>query len=161
MLAEGDRAPDFELRGVWNGEFDSFRLSASAEAGENVLLSFYSFDFNPVCTAGTCSLRDTDWFSLTPNLRVFGVSGDAVYAHRAFAREHDIAFPLLSDTDRSVAREYGVLAEEVEGMPEIPERSVFLIDSDRTVRFATAIDVDTPADVDITPVEEAVHALAD
>jgi len=161
MLTEGDHAPDFELPGARDGEFDRFRLSTYTDRGESVLVTFYAFDFNPVCTAGMCSLRDADWFTLTPKVNVLGISTDSVYAHRAFAAEHGIGFPLLSDTDGTVAREYGVLAEEFDRMPEVAHRSALLVDADQRVRFAARVEADTPEDMDITPVEEAVRALGD
>ena len=160
VISEGDVAPDFELRGAHDGELDSFRLSTYTDRSENVLIAFYAFDFNPTCTAGMCSLRDTNWFSLTPNMNILGVSTDSVYAHRAFAEEHNIGFPLLSDTDGSVVREYGVLADELDGMPGVARRSAFLVDADRRVQFAASVSADSPEDMDITPVRDAVDALA-
>jgi peroxiredoxin len=160
MLDEGDPAPDFEARGVHGGEFDTYRLADHLDRGENVLLTFYAFDFNPVCVEGMCSLRDTDWFSLTENLAVLGVSGDSVYSHREFAERYNIDFPLLADTDHAIAEAYGVLRDEYEGMRRVTRRSVFLIDADGIVRFAAGVDAESPEEIDLTPVEAAVQSLA-
>lgn len=160
MLDEGDRAPGFEVRGFHEGEFDTYRLDDYLDRRQNVLLTFYAFDFNPVCVEGMCSLRDTDWFSFTEDLVVLGVSGDSVYAHREFAERHDIGFPLLADTDGAVAGTYDVLRDAYEGMRGVARRSVFLIDPDGVIRFAAGVDAEDPEEVDLEPVEAAVRALA-
>jgi len=161
MLREGDDAPEFEVRGVQNGDIGTYRLSDYTDDGEYALLSFYAFDFNPICTEGMCSLRNSDWFEFTEDLQVLGISGDGVYAHQKFADEHRLGFPLLSDTDLSVAEAYGVLTDDLEGMPQTAQRSVFLVGPDRTVRFAAAVDADSPADIDIGPVQEAVRSIVE
>jgi len=42
------------------------------------------------------------------NATVIGVSMDTLESHRAFAKAHGLTFPLLSDTDGSLAAKYGV-----------------------------------------------------
>jgi peroxiredoxin len=159
MLEPGATAPDFQLRGVDGGDLGTHSLSAYTDAGRAVLLVFYAFDFNPVCRQGMCSLRDTDWFAFTDDLQVLAVSGDGVFAHRAFADREGFTFPLLADTDRSVGEAYGVVADEAAGMRRVHRRSAFVVDADRTVRYATAVEADSPADIDISPVAEAVRDL--
>ena len=109
MLDEGTTAPDFELSGTHRGETETYRLSDLTDAGNWVVLTFYAFDFNPICTEGICSLRDTEYFQFEPDMELLGVSGDGVYSHRQFAEQHDINFPLLADTDKRVAEQYDVV----------------------------------------------------
>lgn len=174
MLSEGDTAPDFKLVGIpdlldgrlnddgdgWSpeDELETFRLSDSTDAGNAVLLSFYMFDFAPVCTEQTCRMRDTEFFQLTPDLDVYGISTDGPYAHAAFAEQRELNFPLLSDTDGSVAEQYGVLHEEYEGMRRVAERSLFVVDPDRTVRYAWS-DAEGWTDPDLTPVRQAIETI--
>lgn len=159
MLSEGDPAPGFELRGVQDGTVETYRLGDYTDRGEWVLLAFYSFDFHPVCTEGMCALRDAEFFELQDDLAVLGASGDSVYAHGRFADQHDINFPLLADTGREVADRFGILEGDVEGMREVPRRAVFLVDSDETVRFAAAVDVGAPEEVDLGPVLDALDDI--
>lgn len=43
---------------------------------------------------------------------VLGVSPDSVEAHAKFARKYDLPYPLLADTEHSVAEAYGVWQEK-------------------------------------------------
>ena len=52
-------------------------------------------------------------------------------ATTAFAGKHGFDFPLLADTDKTVAGLYGTL-----GPIGFPRRSVFIIDADGVVRYA-------------------------
>lgn len=156
MLEEGARAPDFDLRGTDGDEMSRYRLSAQTDHG-CVLLAFYNFDFAPVCTTELCTLRDAEWFTFTDDLRVFGISTDGIYAHERFADEYGFNFPLLADTDGSVTDRYGVRYEE-EGCPGVPQRSLFLVDEDRQVRYAWATS-DARTEPDYNPVQEAVATV--
>lgn len=159
MLTDTEAAPDFSLCGFYEGKTDTYRLSDLTDDGDWVLLTFYAFDFNPVCTAGMCSLRDTEFFQFEDGLRVLGVSGDGVYSHQRFAEDHQLNYPLLSDTSKEVGRKYGVVHGEYEGMAEVHRRSAFLIDPSRTVRLSIGIDAESPNDIDVSPLLEAIREI--
>ncbi|MDY6819424.1 MAG: peroxiredoxin [Halobacteriales archaeon] len=159
MLEEGAQAPDFSLQGTHEGTIDTYRLSDYTDAGQWVLLTFYAFDFNPICTEGMCSLRDTEFFQFESDLGLFGISGDGIYSHQQFADQHDINFPLLSDTSKEVAEQYGVIKADYEGMKRVHQRALFLIDDSRTVRFTAAVDVNSPEEIDLKPVVEAIRRI--
>ncbi len=174
MLSEGETAPEFELVGVpdrlaaelntdadgWGPDPEPrrFRLSDSMEAGNAALLSFYVFDFAPTCTEQSCRMRDAEFFQLTDGLDVYGISTDGPYSHAAFAGERELNYPLLSDTDGSVAERYDVLHEEFEGMRRVAERALFVVDADRTVRYAWS-DPEGQTPPDLEPVREVIGAL--
>jgi peroxiredoxin Q/BCP len=159
ILGVGDTAPDFELRGTHDGDRDSYRLGDYTDAGQWVFLTFYAFDFNPICTAGMCALRDAEFFALYDDLAVLGVSGDGIHSHERFAEHHDINYPLLSDTAKDVADQYGVVREEYEGMRRVHQRAVFVIDDSRTVRFATTMDAASPEDIELGPINDVLRDL--
>ena len=159
VLDVGDTAPDFELRGVYDGEQSTYRLSDITDNGEWVFLMFYTFDFNPICTEGMCAIRDAEFFDLYENLVPLGVSGDGIHAHEQFAERYDINYPLLSDTSKDVAEQYGVVRDEYDGMRRVHQRAVFVVDNTRTVRFATIVDVESPDDVDLSPINDVLQDL--
>jgi len=161
VLEEGDTAPDFELRGFSGGSTTTYRLSDYTDAGEWVVLTFYAFDFNPICTAGACSLRDAEFLQFEEDLAILGVSGDGTYAHQQFAEEYGMNYPLLSDTSKRVGEKYDVLLDSYEGMEEVHQRSLFLIDPDRTVRLAISVDVESPDDVELAPLVEKIREIRD
>lgn len=100
----GDPAPDFQLQGTEG----PFRLSD--QRGRRVVLLFYPGDFTPVCTRQFCSYaaRAEEFGDL--DAVVVGISAQDVASHDEFRAAHGIPFGLLADTDRSVARAYGVNA---------------------------------------------------
>jgi peroxiredoxin len=135
MLTEGDAAPDFVLPGTDGDELREYMLAEHTKEGP-VVIAFYLFDFHPTCTDELCSLGDLGWFTLDEDVTAFGVSTDSAFSHRAFAREHGIEFPLLSDDSGAVSDRYGVLSEGYEGHRVVSERAVFVVDEATTVRYA-------------------------
>jgi len=73
---------------------------------------------------------------LQPAGTVFGISTDRSFSHRAFADTEDLAFALLSDSDGSVAESYDVFYEEFNGHKRIAKQSVFVVDTEGTIRYA-------------------------
>jgi peroxiredoxin len=64
---------------------------------------------------------------------VVGISVDSHYTQRAFAKANGITFPLLADfhPKGAVAERYGVMRSD--GMTE---RALFIVDSQRRVRYS-------------------------
>ena len=136
MLQVGQKAPSFELPGVAGGHIDAHTLDEYTENGWTVVLVFYPFDFHPSCTTQLCLLRDSEDLSLVENTVVLGISTDSVYSHQAFAEQHRVNFPLLSDSDASVSQGYGVLVEEIEGHRDVPRSALFVVDPDSEIQYA-------------------------
>ena len=157
MLTTGDTAPAFVLPGTTGGEVESYALGDRVETGP-VVVAFYVFDFHPACTEEVCSIRDLGWFELFPGASVLAISTDSAYSHSAFARQYDIDFPLLSDSDGSVSDAFGVRREGVKDHALVANRSVFVVDEDRTVRYAWAAE-DPREQPDWNTVKTALEAL--
>lgn len=154
MLAEGTTASDFELPGLGapeedaSGEttrpFKDFRLSEFGDTTPT-LLAFYPGDFSPICTEELCSLRDIDLPGLHKMTHIYAISRDSLFTHEAFAYEHELKFPLLSDIDGDVCRAYDAVHEEddIEGRgvkSGMPKRTVYVLDSEQVVRYAWQTD---------------------
>ncbi len=58
-----------------------------------------------------------------------GISADQVDRQNEFATENNLGFPLLSDPDKAVAKQFGV--KRVGPLPS--KRATFVIDTDRSV----------------------------
>jgi len=117
----GQQAPAFRLEdqhGKW--------VESSKYHGHYLVLYFYPKDFTGGCTAEVCSFRDDIAKLRKAGADVVGVSLDDVKSHAAFAAKYHVPFPLLADTNRSVATAYGVLSSE--GSVRYAERTTFLID---------------------------------
>jgi peroxiredoxin Q/BCP len=95
------------------------------------VLYFYPKDDTPGCTKEACTFRDR--FSELQSLGavVLGVSADDVASHRKFSDKFSLNFPLLADTDHSVAEKYGAWREKnMYGKVSMGiQRSTFLIDA--------------------------------
>jgi peroxiredoxin len=141
MVAEGDQAPGFELLGTDGEEITEYRLAEYLTDGP-VVLAFYPQDFSPVCTEELCTLHEGDFFAFAPGVDIFGISNDGVYSHKEFIGKHGLGFPLLSDTDTTVAEAYGTKYDEP--LPEmgnsVTKRSLFIIDQQQAVRYAWVTD---------------------
>ena len=105
-----------------------------------------------------CGLRDTEWFEFVDDMDILAISTDGPFAHMEFIDAYNLRFPLLSDTDATVAEQYGTVHEEWRGFERIMRRSTFLVDADRTIRYATATD-DPIADPDLDSVRDAIADL--
>jgi len=160
MIGTGETAPAFELPGITDGSFEMFSLTDAIAQDHAVLLLFYPFDFSPVCTNELCAIRDAEWFQFTPDLDVWAASGDSAYAHRAFADEYGLNFPLLSDSHGRVATAYDVCYDEWENHECVPQRAVFLVDASQTIRYAWSTD-DAFEKPDFFPVKEALDQLTE
>lgn len=137
MIAEGDTAPSFTLPGTRGNDVEKYRLSDFIDSGA-VVLVFYPFDFSPVCTDELCMFRDAEWLTFTEGVDVVGISLDSCYAHRRFIHEHNLPFPLLSDTTGQVTREYGLSYDEWEHHVGVPKRALVTIDDSQSVRYVWA-----------------------
>jgi peroxiredoxin Q/BCP len=121
-VAIGDPAPDFTLEGT-TGPF-----TLSEHRGEIVVLLFYPGDETPVCTKQFCSYRDTGLEGL--GATVVGISAQDLESHQKFTTHHGLTVPLLADTDKKVAKAYGVSVPVVG-----TRRAVFVVDEEGVVRF--------------------------
>ena len=103
LIDPGKKAPAFSLKDQ-NGK--THRLSDYE--GRPVVLYFYPKDDTPGCTKESCAFRDNLPAFKKSNAVVFGVSGQDEASKARFAAKYDLPFPLLADTDYSVAEKYGV-----------------------------------------------------
>lgn len=136
MLEVDDTAPDFELPGAAGGRIDNHTLDEYTRNEWAVVLVFYPFDFHPSCTTQMCLLRDAEGLSLTENTVILGISTDSAFSHRAFADQHRIDFPLLSDSDATVTHRYGVRVDEIEGHQDIAQSALFVVDPEKRIQYA-------------------------
>lgn len=100
-LQPGDLAPDFTLP-----DTDGNLVSLSALRGQQVVLYFYPRDNTPGCTKEACGFRDAYADYQAQGVVVLGVSLDDAKAHAKFTQKYQLPFPLLCDTDATVATAY-------------------------------------------------------
>src|SRR5215203_3974023 len=130
MVEEGSPAPGFTLTSD-SGE----QVSLESLRGKRVVLYFYPKDDTPGCTAQACGIRDAWGEFERAGAVVLGVSADDEASHAKFRQKYELPFPLLADTDHSVAEQYGVWGEKTYAGKTYMgiERSTFVIDADGNV----------------------------
>ena len=103
-MMTGTAAPEFSL-------LDQSGATRSLAEFRNqwLVLYFYPKDNTPGCTTEACQFRDD--YSAVKKLgaQILGVSIDNRESHVEFSKKHGLPFPLLADTDGSVAKQYGSL----------------------------------------------------
>ena len=101
----GSAAPAFKLASSTGETIDSSKH-------KDFVLYFYPKADTPGCTIETCAFRDALAGYKSIGVPVFGISPDPVADVTAFGKKFDVNFPLLADTDHSVAEAYGVWQEK-------------------------------------------------
>lgn len=127
---------------------------------EPVVLLFFPLSFSPVCTDEMCHIRDdwSRWQSLSA--AVFGITVDSPFVTAKFQSEQNIPFPILSDFNREVARQYDVLHEDLKGLKGVTKRSAFVIDASGKVIYDW-VSEDPSVQVPFSEVLEAFSAAGD
>jgi len=140
-LKPGDPAPDFTLPSTVG---DKVTLS-DYRGKKSVLLLFYPLDFSPVC-----SVENRECAQMLPtqgadDVQVLGISVDSLWAHKAFAAQNNIGYPLLADfhPKGDVARKYGVYLED----KGIAARTAFVIGKDGKVKDVISSDIPVARDI--------------
>jgi len=144
-LKAGDKAPDFTLQDAFG---KSFKLS-SYKGKAPVIVYFYPKAGTSGCTKEACGIRD-DWSKFKENnIPVLGISTDDKPAIKKFIDDYKLNFPLLSDADKKVSKEYGVL-----GMLGMDKRITFIVD--KNSKIAEVMEVKDIANHSKTVLEKAI-----
>jgi len=131
----GAKAPDFTLMNQ-----DRQPVTLSAGRGKPVVLAFFPAAFSSVCTKELCTFRDALAKLNAAKAQVYGISVDTFFTLKAFQDAQRLTFPLLSDFNKEVIRQYGVFNEDMIGLKGIAKRAVFVIDGDGVVRYREVLD---------------------
>jgi peroxiredoxin len=87
-------------------------LSEFARENVNFTGVLFSKDDTPGCTIEACSFRDANREMQQRGIVVLGISKDSLSSHKQFADKYQLPYPLLADTDATVAQEYGAYGEK-------------------------------------------------
>lgn len=148
MSIIGNAAPDFRAEAAKDGEIVEIGLSDFKNRW--LVLFFYPLDFTFVCPTELVAFSDRAEDFRAVGCDLLGVSVDSVHTHLAWMRTPrsqagvgDLAYPLLSDLNKDIARAYDVLAPD-----GVALRGVFLIDPDGNVQTATINNLPVGRNVD-------------
>ena len=111
-----------------------------------MLLTFFPRCFTGRCANHLSSLRDRQAEFDAAETQILAVSVDPAEGDRgqiAFAKQWQLAFPLIPDTQRSLSKLYGAVRND----NQLAARMTILIDKEGVVRFVdTNVNVQTHGD---------------
>lgn len=100
---------------------------------DRLLVIFYQEDATPTCSTQVVSFREDFDAVREAGAEIVAISSDSQESHAAFIeRLGGLPFPLLSDTDGSAARAFGVWDTSIQRA----FRSVFVIDRKGRIKHA-------------------------
>jgi peroxiredoxin len=131
-LRAGQKAPDFSAR----DQFGRTQTLESLRGSKGTVLLFYrSADWCPYCKGQLIQLQAAKERFEKQGIKLAGISYDSVEILKYFSERRKIDFPLLSDPDSKIIREYQVLnAEAVGPNAGMARPGYFFIDPEGMIR---------------------------
>jgi len=128
MIAPGTPAPDFDLR-----DQDGQKVALESLRGQTTVLVFYPSDFSPVCTDQLNVYQEVLGELEAAGAKLYGVSVDSAWTHKAFQEHLGVEIPLLADfhPKGAVAKAYGVYSEDY----GVSKRALVMIGPDLEVKW--------------------------
>jgi len=141
------KAPEFTLPSTLDRH-----ISLSDYKGKYVMLFFYPKDFTPVCSTEVPKFNQMlDKFKKL-DAEIIGISVQDVESHKKWAKTlGGLDYPLLSDVDKKVSEQYGVLRPD----GSVSLRGTFIIDPEGIVQFVNIHNMSVGRSV-----EELIRVLA-
>jgi glutaredoxin-dependent peroxiredoxin len=137
-LKPGTQAPDFTLKHKTATGLQDVKLS-SHHGKEKVVLLFFPLAFTGTCTDEMCVIsQDLDVYGKLGAV-VYGISVDNPFAQEAWAIQNKMTIALLSDFNKTVCADYGVLCPDLKGQgvfKGLAYRSAFVIDRDGKILYS-------------------------
>ena len=109
IIEAGTPAPDFSL-----SDQDGNDVSLSDFEGQTSVLVFYPLDFSPTCTDQLNVYQEVIGELGEKGAKLYGISVDSAFAHKAFQDQAGVTIPLLADFEPKgeVAKAYGVYIDD-------------------------------------------------
>jgi eukaryotic-like serine/threonine-protein kinase len=145
--------PEFNLPAVSVDALDPRSIALSDYSGRWLLVIFYPRDFSFVCPTELTSFSGRAADFARRNCGLLGVSIDSIESHASWLRTPvnegglgHLQFPLASDVDGVVARQFGVWIPD----KEAAARGLFLIDPAGILQYAAVHNLSVGRNVDET-----------
>jgi len=116
-------------------------------------LFFFPLAFTGVCTKEMCDVSAGLSAYSGLNADVIGVSVDSPFAQEAWAQKEKIGITLASDLNKTTAKNYETLLDDLIGLGSVSARAAFIIDKDGVIQYSEQ----TPTPKDL-PDFEAIQA---
>jgi len=134
-LSVGTKAPDFTLKSKGAAGLRDVALSANL-GKKNTVLLFFPLAFTGVCTTEMCDVTAGLSAYTGMNAEVIAVSVDSPFAQEAWAQKNNIGITIASDLNKTTAKNYGVLLDDLIGLGSVSARAAFVIDKAGVIQYA-------------------------
>jgi len=151
-IAVGTKAPDFSLKSKNAAGVTDVKLSNN-QGKKNTVVLFFPLAFTSVCTQEMCDISQGINAYTGLNAEVIGISVDSPFAQEAWAVKENITITLASDLNKTTAKAYGVLLDDLLGFGSAAARAAFVVDKNGVVQYSEQ----TPTPKDL-PNFEAIKA---
>ncbi|MEP6672146.1 MAG: redoxin domain-containing protein [Chthoniobacter sp.] len=151
-LSVGSKAPDFTLKSKGAEGLRDIALGANL-GKKNTVLLFFPLAFTSVCTQEMCDVTAGLGSYEGLNAEVIAVSVDSPFAQEAWAKKENITITVASDLNKTTAKNYEVLLDDLIGLGSVSARAAFVIDKAGVIQYAEQ----TPTPKDL-PNFEAIKA---
>ena len=130
-ISVGTKAPDFNLKSKQASGLVDVKLSNNF-GKKNTVVLFFPLAFTSVCTKELCDV--TAYAGM--NADVIGVSVDSPFTQEAWAQKEKIGITLVSDLNKEVIKQYGVVFPMLAGVGDTAARAAFVIDKGGVVQYS-------------------------
>jgi peroxiredoxin len=129
ILTAGVTAPDFSLKVT-----PDQKLTLSELRGKPVILAFYPADWSPVCGDQMALYNEILPEFQNYGAALIGISVDGAWCHAAYAKDHNLHFPLAADFEPkgAVSKAYGAFRDG----DGFSERALFVIDKTGVITWS-------------------------
>jgi peroxiredoxin len=134
-IAVGTKAPDFSLKSKNASGVSDVKLSNNL-GKKNTVVLFFPLAFTGVCTTEMCDVSAGLSAYSGLNADVVGISVDSPFAQEAWAKQNHIGITLASDLNKTTAKAYGVLLDDLMGFGSTSARAAFVVDKAGVVQYS-------------------------
>ncbi len=134
-LSVGSKAPDFTLK---SKGADGLRdVSLNANFGKkNTVILFFPLAFTSVCTQEMCDITAGLSAYTGLNADVIAISVDSPFSQEAWAQKNNITITVASDLNKTTAKNYEVLLDDLIGLGSVSARAAFVVDKAGVIQYA-------------------------
>ena len=154
-LPTGSKAPDFTLKSKTTVGLKDVALSANL-GQKNTVLLFFPLAFTGFCTQEMCDISGGLSAYTELNADVIAISVDSPFAQEAWAKKENITITIASDLNKTTAKNYGTLLDDLIGLGSVSARAAFVIDKAGVIQYSEQ----TPTPKDLPNFDAIKAALA-
>ncbi|MDX2226918.1 MAG: redoxin domain-containing protein [Verrucomicrobiae bacterium] len=154
-IAVGTKAPDFTLKRKTAEGLSDVKLSDTV-GKKNTVILFFPLAFTSVCTQEMCEISAGFGAYSGLNAEVLAISVDSPFAQEAWAAKEKITIPVLSDLNKTVAKAYGVLLDDLIGLGSVSARAAFVVDKAGVIQYSEQ----TPTPKDLPSFDKIKECLS-